>query len=131
MQPKPKTDSKPMNKLLSRSLLALGILCFLLAAVLSYQFASRIRSMQFPIPREASVNQIESWMTIRYISRTYHVPERILSEKLSLTPAQTRNMSLEKIAKQKGIDIDTFITQVKHILLDHSPAHTLPPVQTN
>jgi hypothetical protein len=128
---KEKSEKRPATNILLRGLLFLGIVCFCIAAFLSYELANRIHKTRFPIPREANISQIGRWMTIRYISHTYHVPEEVFIHKLSLTPSQMRNASIEKIAKQKNIESDILITEIKHILLEFSPSRSSPPIQTN
>ena len=109
---------KPQGNIFSRYLLFIGFICFVLAAFLSYQLTHTIAQTQFSTPREANSNPIESWMTIRYISHTYHVPEQIFVQKLSLTENQAQRMPLEKIARQKNITTETLITEVKRILME-------------
>ncbi len=112
------------------SILIIGIFCTFIALVLGYQLAHRIEHRPFPIPRETNVNLIQSWMTLRYISHTYKVPEEELQKKLSLENIDTSRLSIAKISKQTNQSTDTLITKIKTVIKEFQTSHPRPQIRT-
>ena len=80
---------------------------FVLAVLFTALFA--IRSVVFvaywsnPAHRD---QDIEGWMTPRYIARSWHLPEDVLLSALGLDGMPGRRMTLAEIARAQGIPLD-------------------------
>lgn len=131
MDTQQKSHGKRSNRPLLIGLLLTGIVCLIIAGMLSIKLAHQMKQEPFPIPREVNINQIESWMTIHYIARTYHVPEQLFLQKLSITPTESRTISIEILARRRNIAADTLIKTIKQIITEHSPIHSRPQLQTS
>src|SRR5688500_14800149 len=49
---------------------------------------------------EADVNLIREWMTIPFISKTYHVPANVLFDALGIPANKNREKSLKRLNKE-------------------------------
>lgn len=107
-------------------LIAVGIICIVVAIFLGIRIFHDIRREPRPIPREVRIDLIQGWMTIHYISRTYDVPEQILLEEMHLSSANFRRLSLMKIAKQQGKSTNQVIAEVRNIIGNFQQAG-IPP----
>ena len=102
--------------------LAIAMILFCLGMAY-FLFVRTIRSTAhrpLPIPRQSNISLIQNWMTIRYLSRTYGVPEKVFSTKLSTNIQTDHNLTLDHLAKKLGEttptlmgDIQTIITESK------------------
>ncbi len=110
-------------------LLLIGVVCLILAGVLSYRYVHRIQHRPRPIPREVNVSLVQGWMTIPYLSRTYGVPESELFLRLNIDPKKDRNFSLERVAERSGKSQQAVIEEVQNAIREFQTAHPppLPP----
>ncbi len=78
-----------------------------------------------PPPRgevETDVELIREWMTVSFISHTYHVPEKFLFEALDISPIENHEKSLEDINQEYFPDKDGYVLDmVKATILAHQP----------
>lgn len=71
---------------------------------------------------ETDVELIREWMTIPFISHTYHVPEKFLFEALDISPIKNHEKSLEDINQEYFPDKDGYVLElVKATVLAHQP----------
>jgi len=74
---------------------------------------------------ETDVELIRDWMTVPFISRMYHVPEKFIYDALDISPFSNRDKSLKKINQEYFPNKDGFVLElVKTTVLAHQP---LPP----
>lgn len=107
-------------------LLVIGIICAVVAGILGFRIFNRIGLGPSPMPRQTDVSLIQDWMTIRHISRTYRVPEKVLFEKLNLSP-QYETASLSKIADSTGVELAILLESIKIIVNDFQSSRPDPP----
>lgn len=78
-----------------------------------------------PPPRkemETDVELIRDWMTIPYIARMYHVPEKKLFDALDLPYAKNQEKSLENVNKEYFPDRQGYVLEVvKATVLENQP----------
>jgi hypothetical protein len=73
----------------------------------------------------AQTQHIAQWMTVRYISRTYHVPEPVLLQALGVSAGQARFRSLESIADLKHTTADQEVAAIRAAI--HAYRHPPTP----
>lgn len=107
-------------------LVSIGIICILISGVLSYQYIHRIGHRPRPIPRQTDVLLIQSWMSVPYIARMYHVPEPELAQGLHIDPNAARMQSLSTIAGKQGKQTEEIIALVQQVIVDFQKKHSVP-----
>ena len=71
---------------------------------------------------ETDVELIREWMTIPFISHTYHVPEKFLFDALDISPIANHEKSLEEINQEYYPDKDGYVLElIKAATLAHQP----------
>ncbi len=96
------------------TLLIIGMVCLFIAGVLGFRYVRQIRHRPFPRPTETNVELIQGWMTIPYVSRTYHVPIPYVFESIQIeNTGSLQKTNLDAIAKLKGISSDELISLLK------------------
>lgn len=66
------------------------------------------------------VTTVSSWMTIPYIARVYHVPEKCFSQSLHIADRWlVEHATLRVIADHYQRPIDRFIRDVQHVILGY------------
>lgn len=71
---------------------------------------------------ETDVELIREWMTIPFISHTYHVPEKFIFDALDISPIKNHEKSLEDINQEYFPDQDGYVLDiVKETVLAHQP----------
>jgi hypothetical protein len=71
---------------------------------------------------ETDVELIREWMTVPFISHTYHIPEKILFDALDISPITNHEKSLEDINQEYYPDVDGYVLDlVKKTILAHQP----------
>lgn len=108
-------------------ILFVGLLCLVIAALLSLRTFQNIRHESYPVPRQTKNISIQGWMTVRYIASTYAIPENILRKKLSITHEEETNLSLDKLAKNRNIDKQELVQQVQAIVSTFHTSKRTPP----
>lgn len=83
-----------------------GILIFLLAFTGYFGWRTIERARYW---REHKDEPIRGWMTLGYISRSYHVPPPVLKEALDLPPDTPDRRPLSKIARSQDRSVDELI----------------------
>ena len=77
---------------------------------------------------ETDVDLIRDWMTIPYISRTYHVPQKILFNALGIPSRGNEEKSLAQLNEEYSPQTPGIVLEVvKATILAHQPS--LPPDQ--
>ncbi|KJZ18904.1 hypothetical protein [Loktanella sp. S4079] len=101
-------------RLLRRGLLVLLVLGILGAVVFGVRAVSSSRAWYHAPPE-----QIESWMSPRYIAMSQHVPPRVVED--ILAPGQDlmhRKISLDDIADNQGVDVDLLIIALENAIAE-------------
>jgi NADH:ubiquinone oxidoreductase subunit B-like Fe-S oxidoreductase len=99
-------------------LLIIGVISMIVAGVMGTRLFKKFGHLPPPSPRQTNVSLIEGWMTIPYVSRTYHIPEPMLLEKLNIDPGTSRKKSLQDLAKMQGQSQTAFLEKIRQIISD-------------
>jgi len=67
-------------------------------------------------------NTVRPWMTLRYVSRAYAVPEPVLLRALGVGPQQARHHTLAGIAALKGVGTQTVLDEVRAAIRQYREA---------
>src|SRR5579884_3107864 len=102
------TVGKPSSSNPGLALVSAGFFFLILASFLAVTYIQSPRP-RVPPRRPPDVNAIAGWMTVRYISRAYAVPETVLLDALKLSEEQARHQSLDHIARLKHQSSDETI----------------------
>lgn len=79
---------------------------------------------------ETDVELIRDWMTVPFIARTYHVPEKVIFDALGISPRSNNEKSLKEINEEYFPAQDGRVIElVKTTILAHQPAPTTAPPQ--
>jgi hypothetical protein len=71
---------------------------------------------------ETDVELIRDWMTVSFIAKTYHVPERMLYDAIGVTPLGSNEKSLKQLNEDYYPDKDGFVMDaVKVTITAHQP----------
>jgi hypothetical protein len=70
---------------------------------------------------DRGLHPVEGWMTQRYISRTYDIPRDRMLQLLDLPETDRPRQSLEKIAANRGVPVDSLIAQIEAALAARPP----------
>lgn len=111
---------------ITRVLIGVGLLCLLIASIWSYRYVRRIYRRPPPIPRQSNVSLIQGWMTLRHLSRMYHIPEQELADLSRIEPTADRTLSLTKIAKKRGIPEADLIAELQKQISTYQSDHPIP-----
>lgn len=110
----------------------LGLLCFLSLLVLGLLAFTTVNTMQaarsfqqqYSAVKTGDVKAIRPWMTIRVVSRIYHVPEDYLYRSLNIgNPDSLHHLTLYDIAKRKRQPVDQVIGSIQHAILAYRKIH--------
>ena len=112
---------------------AIVIICIgLLLLAFSIFYLSRdIRNIHhyYVIRHRTDVNLIQSWMTLRYISGSYGVPESLLLKTARITTQQARHESLNNIAKTHKESSMQIIQAIRAVIIQYKARMmTITPV---
>lgn len=121
----PQTNIK--QKLLVIALIVVGVL---FTAFFGMRAVHAFKKFDGPRPPrgevETDVELIRDWMTVPFISHTYHVPDKIIFEALDISPSANHEKSLKEINEEFFPDKDGYVLKlVKETVLAHQPP--LPP----
>jgi hypothetical protein len=117
-------NTNPKQKALVIALIILGVL---FTAFFGMRAARAFRKFDGHRPPplgevETDVELIREWMTVPFISHTYHVPEKILFDALNISPIANHEKSLEDINQEFYPDVDGYVLDlVKKTILAHQP----------
>lgn len=70
-------------------------------------------------PRTSS---LRGWMTLRYVSTTYQVPETVLREGLAIPPGGSADRSLKALADEAGASPPDYVRRAQRVIARHAPA---------
>lgn len=117
-------NTNPKQKALVIALIILGVLFTVFFGMRAVHAFKKFDG-KGPPPRgevETDVELIREWMTIPFISHTYHVPEKILFDALDISPITNHEKSLEDINQEYYPDVDGYVLDlVKKTILAHQP----------
>jgi hypothetical protein len=85
---------------------------FALASLLTLVFLGRLvfGLLYWQAHRE---EPIQGWMTVGYVGRSWGLPPRALGTEAGLPPPDGRPRTLEEIADERGVPVDTLIAEVR------------------
>ncbi|MFN8381260.1 MAG: hypothetical protein U0V02_04935 [Anaerolineales bacterium] len=117
----PQTDIK--QKLLVIALIIVGVV---FTAFFGMRAVHAFKKFDGPRPPrgevETDVELIRDWMTVPFISHTYHVPDKIIFEALDISPSANHEKSLKEINEEFFPDKDGYVLElVKETVLAHQP----------
>jgi membrane-associated protein len=72
------------------------------------------------MPQSGSVR---AWMTVRYVSATYRVPEALLLARLGLAADVSPDATLKSLAEQKGLSPFHYVQRVQQTIAEAAPAN--------
>ena len=75
------------------------------------------------VARTANVEAIADWMTLRYVSRAYGVPEDVLLSSLGLSSTEAQHRSLAQIARLKRQSSDQIVATVRATVVQYRSTH--------
>ena len=101
-----------MTLLRRHPVLAIG---FAIALSLTLFFAGRFVAQVIYWSDPARQEQeVEGWMTLRYVAKSWRLPARDLYEAAGLpAPLRGRPLTLDQLAKERGMPRDALIEEVK------------------
>lgn len=108
-------------------LLLIGFLCIIIAIVLGIRLYTKAGHLPPPGFRQTDVSQIQPWMTLPYISRTYGVPIEELTYRLKVPEGTSRRKNIDELSAIVGVDSTNFLTNVKTVILEFQTEHQTPP----
>ncbi|MHC9234009.1 hypothetical protein ACX9MO_00065 [Pseudooceanicola sp. 502str34] len=100
--------------------MALGV--FLAAFVLVLFFALRMTvfALHWSDPAQRAV-QPQPWMTPGYVAHSWHLPKEEVFTLLALDPPPDRRMTLEEIARTKGVPLHQLLDELNVALQARAP----------
>ena len=90
----------------------------MIAGGLIWNTLIKVDHRPLPVPRETNISQIQSWMSVRYISQAYNIPEQIILEKLQINIPKVRGLPIASLAKQSGRSVAELIIKIQQVVLD-------------
>lgn len=98
-----------------RAWLGLVVLAGAVAAFFAYRL---LMGVFFP-PPWAERQPLQGWMTPGFVARMYQVPPRTLDPVLQLDEDARRRVTLEQIAADQGVPLDTLLERIDAIVKLH------------
>jgi hypothetical protein len=109
------------------ALVALAIVGVALAGFSAYRlYARHGHGRPPPGPRQTDVSLIAGWMTVPYVSRTYHVPPQEIFRAVGVPPQGHERDSLNELAAASGRSSDEVVAAVRAAVQTSRTAH--PPL---
>lgn len=94
----------------------LGFIFIILSLILSFGVLRHSKGRPLPKPRQMNIQgQLEPWMTIRYIGRSYGINSMDITSKLNLKIKSDKE-SIEEIAKDNKLSSDQVINLIQNII---------------
>ena len=104
---------------------------FALALILTLFFAGRfVAQVVYWSDPARQEQEVEGWMTLRYVARSWHLPVPELYEAAGLPQPQRGNRrTLEQLAAERNVPVAQLIAEVEAAIarLTRAPSGTLPP----
>jgi membrane protein DedA with SNARE-associated domain len=72
---------------------------------------------------------IRPWMTLRYVAAAYHVPEALLTARLTLPAETPPDATLKSLAQREGLSPFSYVQRVQQTIADVAPSNSSPDVQ--
>lgn len=96
---------------------------FVLALALTLLFAVRITlsAVHWNDP-ENSDAPIEGWMPLGYVARSWDVPRETLADALNIEPGTVARRTLDRIADDQGLPVETLILTLQQAITAHREA---------
>jgi membrane protein DedA with SNARE-associated domain len=69
-----------------------------------------------------ATSSLRPWMTLTYVSATYHAPEAELLERLALPPTTDPNTSLRTLAERESASMPDYVQRVQRAIARAAPA---------
>lgn len=108
--------------------LALGLTVF--AAIQVAQGVARFRQDR-ALALSGDVRAIRPWMTIPYVARLYHVPERYLLQSLRISdPTSVRHVTLSTLAARLHVSSSALIHELQVAILTYRKQQQQQPTPT-
>lgn len=114
------------DKKLGIVLIVVGLICVATFAILSINSYTRFRHKPPSRYVETNVSLIQSWMTIKYISRVYKIPMPEFIDKLSLDK-NDENLSVLQYANKKNLDVEVVLSNIKLIIIEFQDRQIIKP----
>ncbi|MBI2290989.1 MAG: VTT domain-containing protein [Betaproteobacteria bacterium] len=100
-------------------LIVMATLATAVSGLRSYRSFLLLRSAQeMGVP---NVSNIRAWMTLRYVSDTYHAPEGALIGRLGLAPETDPDTSLKSLAEREGQSPFEYVQRVQRAVAEVAP----------
>lgn len=119
-------EEESLKRTLVYILIILGVVIMLLAFGIFYQSFHQVNPIPRPIPRQTNIDQIQGWMTIRYISLSYRVPESLLYISINADPMLDRRASIQTIAKKQNRPASQLLQIIKQTVSNYQSSHPHP-----
>ncbi|MCA0920980.1 hypothetical protein [Pseudooceanicola nanhaiensis] len=99
-----------------------ALLVFVAAFVLVLFFALRMTvfALHWSDPGQRSV-QPQPWMTPGYVAHSWHLPKEEVFRLLALDPPPDRRVTLEEIARAKGVPLSQLLDDLNDALQAQAP----------
>jgi len=103
----------PLHSHPSRRFRWLTRIGFVVALALTLFFAARVISdaVYWSDPRHTD-QQIEGWMPLGYIARSWDVPRDVVYEAVEIRPDERRWRRLERVAEARDVPVQTLIDRI-------------------
>jgi hypothetical protein len=121
------SKANPKQSALVIGLIVFGILFTFFFGMRAFHAFKKFDGHRPPPPGkvETDVELIREWMTVSFIARMYHVPEKDIYEALNISPQGRREKSLKDLNNDYYPDKDGFVMDtVKATILAHQPPLT-------
>jgi hypothetical protein len=118
------STTSPKQRAVVIGLIVLGILFTIFFGMRAFHAFRKFNGHRPPSPGkiETDVELIRDWMTISFISKMYHVPEKTIFDTLNITPLGSHDKSLKELNDDYFPDQDGFVLErVKAAILAHQP----------
>jgi hypothetical protein len=124
------SKTNPKLRALVIGLIILGIIFTIFFGMRAFHALRKFDGHGGPPPHgkiETDVELIRDWMTVSFISKTYHVPERDIFNALNISPLGGHDKSLKDLNDDYYPDKDGFVMDtVKATILAFQASHPPP-----
>ncbi|MBI3161847.1 MAG: hypothetical protein HYZ23_05030 [Chloroflexi bacterium] len=116
--------SSPAQRALTIVLILLGVAVTFFFGMRALHAFQKFNGHRPPPPDkvETDTELIRDWMTVPYVARMYHVPDKFIFEALNIPKNGNKDKSLEELNREYYPDRDGFVLAgVKQAVLAHLP----------
>jgi hypothetical protein len=115
-----------IKKIWSAAPVATVVLGLALSASLFFGVRSVVFLVTHP-PRSERAQTVATWMTPRFIARSWHIPQRVILRAIDAPePPPDGPMSLTELAEFRGVPIAQVIAEVEAAISDFRPEKPAP-----